>query len=88
MDSIYPNFYNIYMTKDDAYTNIILEEIRDQNKAVLEAVGAMREELEQVPKREEFEDLKQDVKIIREAVTATNKDVAGLDQRVSALEAS
>jgi len=74
------------MAKDDEYTNIILEEIRDQNKAVLEVVGGMREELERVPKREEFEDLKEDVKVIKAAVTATNKDVAELDRRVTSLE--
>lgn len=74
------------MSKDDDYTNIILEEIRDQNKAVLEAVGGIREELERVPKREEFDDLKQDVKVIKDAVTATNKDLDTLDQRVTMLE--
>ena len=40
---------------DDNYLGVLLEEIRDQNKAVLEAVGDMREELKRVPKREEFE---------------------------------
>lgn len=74
------------MSDDDNYTNVILEEIRDQNKAVLEAVGSMREELRQVPKHEEFDDLKQDVKTIKAAVTAMNKDAANLDQRVISLE--
>jgi hypothetical protein len=71
---------------DDNYVGILLDEIRDQNKAVLEAVGDMRQELKRVPKREEFDDLKQDVKTIKTAVKATNKDLANLDARVTILE--
>ncbi len=74
------------MKKD--YTAILLEEIRDQNKAILEG-------LREVPKRVEFNELKQDVaevkqsvKTIEAAVKATNRDLAALDQRVTGLEAA
>ncbi len=73
------------MKKD--YATILLEEIRDQNKAILEG-------LREVPKRVEFNELKQDVaevkqsvKTIEAAVKATNRDLAALDQRVTRLEA-
>jgi len=73
------------MKKD--YAAILLEEIRDQNKAILEG-------LREVPKRVEFNGLKQDVaevkqsvKTIEAAVKATNRDLAALDQRVTRLEA-
>lgn len=47
---------------DDKYVGLILEQIRDQNKAVLESISDMRAELKPVLKREEFDELKQDVK--------------------------
>ena len=74
------------MKKD--YNTILLEEIRDQNKAILEG-------LREVPKRVEFNELKQDVaevkqsvKTIEAAVKATNRDLAAFDQRVTRLEAA
>ena len=74
------------MKKD--YATILLEEIRDQNKAILEG-------LREVPKRVEFNELKQDVaelkqdmKVVKAAVQATNRDLAALDQRVTRLEAA
>jgi hypothetical protein len=73
---------------DDTYTNELLEEIRAQNKAVLEIVSAMREELTRVPKREEFDDLKQDVKVIRAAVTDLSQQVVNHERRISRLEAA
>ena len=74
------------MKKD--YATILLEEIRDQNQAILEG-------LREVPKRVELNELKQDVaevkqsvKTIEAAVKATNRDLAALDQRVTGLEAA
>jgi len=74
------------MKKD--YATILLEEIRDQNKAILEG-------LREVPKRVEFNELKQDIaelkqdmKVVKAAVQATNRDLAALDQQVTRLEAA
>ena len=74
------------MTKDDEYTNIILEEIRDQNKAVLEAVGQMQDKMDTLVTKEDLARIDTKVDTIATAVRDTNKDVAGLDQRVTALE--
>jgi hypothetical protein len=71
---------------DDNYTGLLLEQIRDQNKAVLEAVGDMRAELKRVPKREEFDELKQDVKIIKAAVTDLSRQVNNHEHRIGNLE--
>jgi len=60
---------------NDNYTDTLLEEIRDQNLAVLEAVGSIREELALVPKREEFEQLQADVKVIKTAVKDQSADL-------------
>jgi hypothetical protein len=63
-------------SSDDNYVGLLLEQIRDQNKAVLEAVGDIRAKVENLPTRDEFNELKQDVKTIKAAVTATNRDLA------------
>ena len=77
----------LYMTNsDDNYLGILLEEIRDQNKAVLEAVGDMRAELKKVPKRDEFDDLKQDVKVIKAAITDLSHQVDDHERRITRLE--
>lgn len=66
--------------KELRYNSVLLEEVRSQNRAILEG-------LSDVPKRVEFNELKQDVvelkqdvKTIRAAVTATNRDVADLSR--------
>lgn len=74
------------MTKDDNYTNVLLEDIRSQMQAVLEIVGENQKTLQDVPKRNEFNKLKSDVVVIKEAVKQTNKDVQRLDRRVTILE--
>ncbi len=75
------------MSSNDSYIGILLEEIRDQNKAVLEAVGAMQQHVATIPAlHENLSELKADVKTIKAAVTATNADVSGLDGRVARLE--
>ena len=73
---------------DDNYIGVLLEQIRDQNKAMLEAVGDMRAELKRVPKREEFNKLKQDVKIIKAAVTDLSRQVNDHERRIGDLEAA
>ena len=48
----------------------------------------MRAELKRMPKREEFDELKQDVKVVRAAATDTSHQVHDLERRVSRLEAA
>lgn len=81
--------YNAVMNDtNNNYHDVLLEQIRDQNKAVLEAVSGIRAELAQVPKREEFDELRQDVKIIKAAVTDLSQQVADHERRLSRLEAA
>ena len=74
------------MANDSNYTNVILEEIRSQMSAVLEIVSDNQRKLENVPTRDEFNELKDDVKTIKQAVIDTNKEVELLDRRVTKLE--
>jgi hypothetical protein len=57
-------------------SGVLLEQIVSQNQAVLEAVGDIRAKGENLPTRDEFNELKQDVKTIKAAVIATNRDLA------------
>lgn len=80
------------MGDDKNYTNVILEEIRSQMRAVLEIVSDNQRKLGNMPTREEFDDLKADVNTIKRAVVDNDKttrhELELLDRRVTKLEKS
>jgi hypothetical protein len=80
------------MGDDKNYTNVILEEIRSQMSAVLEIVSDNQRKLDNMPTREEFDDLKADVNTIKRAVVDNDKttrhELELLDRRVTELEES
>ena len=76
------------MSKDDNYVGIALEDIRDQNKAVLEAVGQLQEKVNTLSSKDDLKRLEVKVDTIQAAITDTNKDFANLKTRVSTLDAS
>ncbi len=80
------------MGDDKNYTNVILEEIRSQMSAVLEIVSDNQRKLDNMPTREEFDDLKADVNTIKRAVVDNDKttrhELELLDRRVTKLEES
>ena len=80
------------MGDDKNYTNVILEEIRSQMRAVLEIVSDNQRKLGNMPTREEFDDLKADVNTIKRAVVDNDKTTRHklelLDRRVTKLEES
>ncbi len=61
---------------DVNHLSVLMEQVVDQNKAVLEAVGDIQQKVADLPTRDEFNELKRDVKTIKAAVTATNRDLA------------
>lgn len=80
------------MGDDKNYTNVILEEIRSQMSAVLEIVSDNQRKLDNMPTREEFDDLKAEVNTIKLAVVDNDKttqhELELLDWRVTKLEES
>jgi Mg2+ and Co2+ transporter CorA len=73
----------------DNYIGVILEEIRDQNKAVLEAVGDMQQMVAVLPAmQQDIAELKQEIMVVRAATTDTSRQVHDLERRVSRLEAA
>jgi len=61
------------MKKD--YQTILLEVIRDQNKAILEGLQDVPKRLEFNELRSDVAELKQDMKVVKAAVTATTRDL-------------
>ena len=77
------------MAKKDAstYLTVLLEQVRDQNKAVLEAVGDLQKNVSEIPSmKEDLTELKQDTKVIKAAVTDMSREQKEHNQRITKLE--
>jgi hypothetical protein len=63
-------------SSDDNYVGLLLEQIRDQNKAVLEYVAEMPKVVARLDHIEQdVAELKQDMKVVKAAVTVTKHDL-------------
>jgi hypothetical protein len=60
---------------DVNHLSVLMEHLFDQNRAVLEAVGDIRAKVDDLPTRDEFNDLQRYVKTIKAVVTDTNRDL-------------
>jgi hypothetical protein len=74
------------MSDDDHYNGILLEEIRDQNKAVLEVVVMMQDQMSTLATKSDLQAVADDVSWIKLALKDTNKDLKNLAKRVTVLE--
>ncbi len=61
---------------DVNHLSVLMEHVVDQNRAVLEAVGDIQRKVADLPTRAEFDELKQDVRIIKAAVVDLSRDLA------------
>jgi hypothetical protein len=61
---------------DVNHLSVLMEQVVDQNKAVLEAVGDIQRKVADLPTRDEFNELRQDVKTIKAAVGDLSRDLA------------
>lgn len=62
---------------DVNHLSVLMEHVVDQNRAVLEAVGDIQRKVADLPTRAEFDELKQDVRVIKAAVVDLSRDLAG-----------
>ena len=62
-------------TKAINHFSLLMEDQNAKLDAVLEAVGDIQRKVADLPTRTEFDELKQDVRVIKAAVTATNRDL-------------
>ncbi len=68
------------------YTGIILEEIRDQLKVIIEAVVSLQEAVKTLAAQDSLNAVAEEVKTIKLALTETNKEMSLHDMRISKLE--
>jgi len=73
---------------DKDYAIVLMEQMRDELRAVHEAVGGIQEQLAEVPKRDEFDELRRDVKATMSALRDVSGQVANHETRMTALEAT
>jgi hypothetical protein len=64
------------------------EIFKDQVQLILEIVTDMQAKITQLPTRQEFNELKQDTKVIKAAVTDTSRQVHDHERRITRLEAA
>lgn len=77
------------MTSRRNYTAIMLEEIREQNRAILKAVGNMQSSIRHIPPmRADIATLKQDVAVIKFVVRDVSNLVNGHELRIANLESA
>jgi len=73
----------------DDYTGHLLEQVLDEIEAVHELVAEVPKMVHKLDHVEQKVDkLERDMQVVKVAVTATNRDVDVLDNRVSRLEAA
>ncbi len=77
------------VTKAIDHFSMLMEMQNAKIDAVLEVVGAMQEKVAPIPvMQQDITELRQDMKVVKAAVTATNRDVVMLEHRVTRLEAA
>ncbi len=76
---------------EERYTNLILEEMRDQMKVVIELATTTSDEVAVISHKvdqltEDVTELKADMKVVKHVIKSTNKDMQLLERRVTNLE--
>ena len=74
------------MMKLDNYTAILLEEIRDQFRAVIEMVSQMQDNMQFLAKTAELEVVKDDISVIKKVVTDISRQQKDHEKRITKLE--
>ena len=74
------------MMKLDNYTAILLEEIRDQFRALIEMVSQMQDNMQFLAKTAELEVVKDDISVIKKVVTDISRQQKDHEKRTTKLE--
>ena len=76
------------MSSDKDHLEVILEDMNGKFDRLIEVTVQIQDELRTKPSREEFDDLKADVKIIKAAVTEHSVQLNDHEKRITHLEAA
>ena len=68
------------------YTDVLLEDMNHKFDLLLEIVGQMRDEMKTLAKQTDLEEVKQDVKVVKAAVTDLSRQVHGHEKRFTKLK--
>jgi hypothetical protein len=79
---------NDEILKELQYNGAVLEEMRSQNKAILEGQKGQASSADVRRLQQDVTELKQDMKVVRAATTDSSHQVHDLERRVSRLEAA
>lgn len=73
--------------QDSHYEGVLLEDIKDQNKAILEGLGALKGVPTKLDKlTEDIAELKSDVKVIKSVVKDQSHMLKDHEERITTLE--
>jgi len=74
---------------DKDYQTVLIEQLVDQNKAILEYVGQLPSITRDIVHlKEDVAELRSDIKIVKAAVTDLNQQAANHEHRITRLEAA
>lgn len=76
------------MSSDKDNLEVILEDMNGKFDRLIEVTDQIQDELKTKPSREEFDELKADVKIIKAAVTDHSAQLNNHERRITHLEAA
>jgi hypothetical protein len=71
---------------DSARALVLYEDLTSKMDLLVGIVTVMKDNLSRLPTREEFDELKSDIKVIKIVVTENNQEIRNLDRRVTLLE--
>lgn len=74
------------MTQNNNYTNVLLEEMNGKFDQMIELLSMMRDDLQAKASTESVEEIKDDIKIIKAAVTENNTEITTQKRRINLLE--
>ena len=74
------------MSDNKDYTGVLLEDMNSKMDAVVEAVGQMQGQINNLPTRDEFQELRDDVKVIKKVVTGHSEQLTDHEERLTTLE--
>ena len=87
--------YNQLMTKkipNDNYTSVILEEVRDQNKTILEMVGFLSDKVQVIGSdvnvlKLDMQEVKRDIVVIKSDIVVMKSDIVAIKEDIDDLKA-
>lgn len=76
------------MSNDGDYVGTLLEDLDGKFDYMVDAIGSINDQLRSIPKRDEFNELKAEVRAIHIVVSGHNKQLSKHESRITKLESA